>query len=103
MWDLLWFIAVIIFLFIPALAVTVRFALRPMVEAIIRLREGLVGNPSAFLEVRLGQLEAELTDVRNTVEQLAETQQFDRQLHPGRPERTLAQEPARGSEDGAAS
>lgn len=103
MWDLLWFIAVIVFIFIPALAVTARFALRPMVDAIIRLREGMVGNPSASLEVRLGQLEAELADVRNTMERLVETQQFDRELDPGRPERTLAQEPAKGSEGGAAS
>lgn len=100
--DLLTLIGATVLVFIPALAITARFALRPMVEAIIRLREGLVGNPTASLEARLGRLEAELADLRSTIELLVESQQFDRELRPGRQVRTLASELANTPENEAA-
>jgi hypothetical protein len=67
--DLMGILAAIVIFFIPALAVSARFALRPIVEAIIRLREAFVDPPSRpQLEARLESIEAELRFVRQATE-----------------------------------
>ena len=66
---------------IPALAIAARLAIRPVAEAILRLREASVAAPGASIsEQRFAELEAEVTTLRATVESLSEGAAFDRQL-----------------------
>ena len=72
---------------LPALGLTARFALKPIVEAILRLKDGgvLPGDSGSAAEMR--QLRAEvqalrhdLGQVRTDVERLQDADSFDRAL-----------------------
>lgn len=78
----LWYwVALVGVLVIPALGFTARFALKPIVEAIIRLKEAF---PAAAIapqqEQRLASLEAELHQVHALLERVLERREFDAQL-----------------------
>ncbi len=66
---------------IPSLGLTARFALKPIVEAIRRLREP-PGSSGATpeIETRLGAVEAELRELRPLVERVVAAVEFDAQL-----------------------
>jgi hypothetical protein len=66
---------------IPIAGFTARFALRPIADAMIRLRGA--AEPQQMLEQRMGRLEAEvdrLADLRGSVERLTEELEFNRKL-----------------------
>ncbi|HEY0672214.1 MAG TPA: hypothetical protein VGD27_08115 [Longimicrobiales bacterium] len=68
---------------IPIAGLTARFALKPIVEAIARMREvqaGSTGRELSVLEQRVALLEQQYQSLDNTVERLAEVKDFERQL-----------------------
>ena len=79
--DIIIAAGIVVLVFIPALALTARFALRPIVEAIIRLREGLMGGSTgSFPTDRMAAIEAELAEIRREIRKLAEVREFNREL-----------------------
>jgi hypothetical protein len=71
---------------IPIVGLTARFALKPIVEAIARMREaqaGGTGRELAVLEQRVSLLEQQYQQLDTTVDRLAEIKDFDRQLTAG--------------------
>ena len=68
---------------IPIAGLTARFALKPIVEAIARMREvqaGATGRELNVLEQRVALLEQQYQTLDHTVERIAEIKDFDRQL-----------------------
>jgi hypothetical protein len=68
---------------IPIAGLTARFALKPIVEAIARMREvqaGATGREMNLLEQRVSLLEQQYQTLDHTVERIAEIKDFDRQL-----------------------
>lgn len=77
-------LALLALVVIPALALTARFTLKPIVEAIIGLREGLMGRrPDEDVQRRLAMIEAELADLGSAVRRLADVHEYDRKLASG--------------------
>ncbi|HEX8695794.1 MAG TPA: hypothetical protein VF746_25485 [Longimicrobium sp.] len=69
---------------IPALAIAARIAIRPVAEAILRLREASAAPPNPSISAqRFAALEAEVMTLRDRVEDLSESAAFDRQLRAG--------------------
>lgn len=65
---------------IPITGVTVRFALRPLVEAKARM---IAGSAQPEVEQRLGRIEAEvasLADLRGSLDRLTDELEFQRKL-----------------------
>jgi hypothetical protein len=77
---------------VPVLGVTARFTLKPMVDAILRLREGQQGQ--AMLDARVLGLESEVRQLRDTVAALETTVDFQQKLLAGPPVATPIQPPA---------
>jgi hypothetical protein len=72
---------------IPIAGITARFALKPIVESVARLREMQAGAPSSDLkqlDARLSLLEQQMQTVEQSVRQLGDAREFDRQLQSGR-------------------
>jgi len=66
---------------VPALAVTARLVLKPMVDAIVRLRESGGGERiSGSVANRVLELEDEVRQLRTTVGRLEETVDFQQKL-----------------------
>jgi hypothetical protein len=62
---------------VPILALSARFALKPLIEAVVKARE----RPDAALQDRrIALLEAELDQVNTQLRQLQEGEEFRRQL-----------------------
>ena len=71
---------------IPIAGLTARFALKPIVEAIARMREvqaGATVRELNLLEQRVSLLEQQYQTLDHTVERIAEIKDFDRQLTAG--------------------
>lgn len=71
---------------IPIAGLTARFALKPIVEAIARMREvqaGATGRELSVLEQRVALLEQQYQALDQNVERLAEIKDFDKQLTSG--------------------
>jgi hypothetical protein len=71
---------------IPIAGLTARFALKPIVEAIARMKEvqaGSTGRELNVLEQRVALLEQQYQSLDSTVERIAEIKDFDRQLTAG--------------------
>jgi hypothetical protein len=69
---------------VPALGLTMRFALKPFVDAILRLKEGGVlpsADPATAAELRI--MREELLEMRQTVRRLEEADSFHRELGAG--------------------
>lgn len=64
---------------VPALALAARLAIRPVLDAVLSLRETAATHPRA-LESRLAELEAELSHLYDEVARLTEAEAFDRRL-----------------------
>ncbi len=89
--DIIRLVLVLVVVVLPCLAATValtaRFALKPIVEAIARLRE-LSAPPANQLESRVAGVEQELRQLRDGFERLATAVEFDSQLRAGQPGNT---------------
>ena len=66
---------------VPALAITARLIMKPMVDSIIRLREHV--GTDRVVERRVLELEDELAQLRESVSELKETVTFQQQLLAG--------------------
>jgi hypothetical protein len=74
----------IVLVFIPALALTARFALKPIVEAIIRLREGFTSTPREVAsDQRLLRMEQQLSALQRRLDEVEKAGTFERQLGRG--------------------
>jgi hypothetical protein len=65
---------------VPAVAIAARLAIRPIVDAIVRLRE-ISGPSPAANDARVAALEAEVSRLGLEVERLTEADTFNRQLN----------------------
>ena len=69
---------------IPISGLTARFALKPIAEAVARMRESQGSSREiAILEQRVALLEQQLSSVETDVNRLEEAKVFERQLHSG--------------------
>jgi hypothetical protein len=71
---------------IPIAGFTARFALKPIVEAMARMKEiqaGSTGRELSVLEQRVALLEQQHSALEHEIERLAELKDFDRQLTSG--------------------
>ncbi len=86
--DLIDLVLVFVLIVLPALTLTTalaaRFAAKPIVEAIIKLKE-LAGTPAATpqLETRMGAVESEMRELRTLVERVVAAVEFDAQIRAG--------------------
>jgi hypothetical protein len=79
--DIVMLLLVFFGVVVPVLGITARLAIKPMVNAIVRLRESFAqGAGSGLVERRVLQLEDELRQVRAEVQRLAEAEAFQREL-----------------------
>jgi hypothetical protein len=79
--DLFEFIIAFFIVGVPALGITARLAFKPMVEAMILLRDSFGGSGGAGLvERRVMELEDEVRQLRSTVHELQEAEAFHRAL-----------------------
>lgn len=87
-------LAMVVSIFVlPAIALTTRFALKPIVDAILRLKEGglLSGSSSAgtqeipLLVAEVRQLRDEVAQLQHSVGQLQEVERFHRSLESPAP------------------
>lgn len=74
---------------LPGFAITVRIALKPIVDSILRLREAIPSAGTSGLEGRVRELEAEVRQLRGSVDQLEETVDFQQKLLAGGPTITV--------------
>lgn len=66
---------------IPVLALSARFALKPVIEAIIRLRQSQgAAQDSAVQDRRISLLEAEVQNLQQAIHSLTEAEDFRRRL-----------------------
>lgn len=66
---------------IPVAGVTARFALKPIVEAIARMRESqAAGQEVGLLERRVALIEQQVQQIDGSVDRLSEASEFDRKL-----------------------
>jgi len=66
---------------IPLIGLTLRFAITPAVDSIVRAlaaSRGQLGSPE--IHGRLEQLESQLAEIQQTLSHLAEVKAFDREL-----------------------
>jgi hypothetical protein len=68
---------------IPVAGLTARFAIKPIVEAVARLRESGNSRELSILEQRVALLEQQLQNVESSVDRIAAGREFDRQLGSG--------------------
>lgn len=79
----------ILMFLIPIAGLTARFALKPIVESIARLKEmqGTGGGSSSDvrqLDQRLTMIEQQMQTMEGSIRQLSDARDFDRQLSSGR-------------------
>ncbi len=82
--DMMSFVAVMVLLGVPVMGFTARFALKPIVEAVLRLRESFDGRAEprdvAALQARVRGLEDQLADLQTQMLRIDETTRFHAQL-----------------------
>jgi hypothetical protein len=79
--ELFEFILVFFIVVVPIFGITARLAFKPMVDAIIRLRESFAGgSDGGLVERRVLELEDEVRQLRQTVLELKESRTFHREL-----------------------
>ncbi len=74
---------------IPVAGITARFAFKPIVESIAKLKAIQATAPGGAdvqqLEQRVGKIEQQLEGIDVSLQRLIEAKDFDRQLSSGRP------------------
>lgn len=78
--DIVAIISLTVLIGIPVLAISTRIALKPVVEAIVRLKEGFNNERDALNARRFERLEAEMDGLRDEVDRLREVEDFHRRL-----------------------
>jgi hypothetical protein len=68
---------------LPLLAICARFALKPVLQALIEFRDASAGAQSKLPDPRVELLEAEVWSLRSAVEELKAAEDFRRQLESG--------------------
>lgn len=68
---------------VPSLGLTARFALKPIVESIIKMRDALDYQRPVLEDPRVSALQQEVIELRETVDRLAAAAEFDAQLRVG--------------------
>lgn len=89
--DIVGLVAVIAIFLVPSLGLTARFALKPIVDSVLRVREALDRqHPTAIEDSRVTALQHEVYELREAVDRLTAAAEFDAQLraaHPAEPVR----------------
>ena len=86
---------------VPALGITARLVLRPMVDSIVRLIEAFNARIPLDGDSRIAHLEQEVQFLRSSVRQLSEGAAFDREIQDGsRGPISLPPRPTDGTADG---
>ena len=67
----------------PVLGLTVRFAIKPLIESMAQLRDPTNGHEIAALSAKIEALEAGLAEAEEEIRSLKSTQEFDRNLLSG--------------------
>jgi len=78
--DIIGLVAVIAIFLIPSIGLTARFALKPIVDSVLRVRDALDTERRALEDPRVPALQQEVVDLRETVERLSAAVEFDTQL-----------------------
>ncbi|HEX6749822.1 MAG TPA: hypothetical protein VF092_21195 [Longimicrobium sp.] len=78
--DAVMFVMMFIVFGVPALAITARLIMKPMVDSIIRLRESSAAVNDGLVERRMLQLEDDVSQLRASVAELEETVAFQQKL-----------------------
>ncbi len=78
--DIVGLVAVIAIFLIPSIGLTARFALKPIVESVLRLRDALDRERGAIEDPRVPALQQEVVELRESVERLTAAVDFDTQL-----------------------
>ena len=81
--DIIGLIVVLAILVVPALAFTARFALKPMVESMLRIREALDRERAPADNPRLTALEERLAGMETLLDRVAQAVEFDARLRAG--------------------
>ena len=81
--ELMWTSAGILGSLIVVSGLTLRFAIKPFLEDLARLREGRRAESRAGSDVRLDRLEETMEVMGSSVDRLADALEFDRQLGSG--------------------
>lgn len=68
---------------VPSIGLTARFALKPIVESVLRVREALDRQRPLAEDPRVTTLQQEITELRETVDRLSAAAEFDAQLRAG--------------------
>jgi hypothetical protein len=83
--DIILILVMGLILLIPVTGITLRFALKPIVDSLARLMEVRAGGEERELfERRIALLEQELNSMRLELRQVSETREFYDRLTPGR-------------------
>ncbi len=78
--DIVGLVAVIAIFLIPSIGLTARFALKPIVESVLRVRDALDTERRAIEDPRVPMLQQEISELRESVERLTTAVDFDTQL-----------------------
>lgn len=78
--EIIGLVAVLSLITIPSVGLVARFAFRPIVESLIRLRESFDRQGTSVDAQRLALLEQRMTDMQESVDRLTDAVEFDRQL-----------------------
>lgn len=79
--DIVGLVAVIGIFLIPSIGLTARFALKPIVESILKIRQSLDQQQQHLIEdPRVPALQQEVLELRETVERLEAAASFDAEL-----------------------
>ncbi len=81
--DILGYAVVIALIIIPALAFTARFALKPMVESMLRIRESIDRERPSPDDRRLTALEERVAGMESLLDRVAQAVDFDARLRAG--------------------
>ena len=73
----------------PALAIAARIAIKPLLEAVVRLRDSSAAGNAVQSDTRLAALEAEVSRLQVEVQRLSEVESFTRQLTQGGTEKAV--------------
>ena len=73
-------IAVVGLILIPSIGLTARFALKPIIESMLKIREALDRQRPPVEDPRLDAIEARLAGLENAVERIATAAEFDARL-----------------------
>lgn len=78
--DIVAIISMALLIGIPVVAISARIALKPVVEAIVRLRETFTAETAEFQARRIERLEAEVDHLHTQMDRLREAEEFRQRL-----------------------